>query len=714
MSIPINHSSEGTAAIPSFTSEEIYKAIADGELAFDLYQQDISETFKALVFRDQATLDFNRLIEKTDNSESSYIASNFSVNSGAELDYDGHTYTVTLVGATSIILQSESGSSEIDLDVLRGLFDQGQITIHNLESSKPPYWEIEENYTLSPKQLEAALERAHLIELADINPLAVTVSKRSIQRYRKAVREAGPTAIDKNIALVSQVARRGNRQRKIPKELIALIHEVTKKDLNKPSAISVKYAYKRFRGRCEELGLKPCSEKTFARESKVNVSVLAREGKKQAYQKAPIVWYLQLNEPVHGVRPFQYIHIDHTPLDILLRSPNSTEVLGRPWLSLATDAESRAVVAFYLSFESPSYRSCMMVLRDMVRRNGRLPDMVITDNGKEFHSYAFRRVCKIFDTHLRYRPSGQPRHGSVMERLFGTLDTELIHNLEGNTKVLKHIRTVTKSIHPSNFVDWTLPALHGALDYYFRSLYGAETHPAHGESPEEHLKKRLVETGVRRNRWVRYDRTFLIETCPAVDLKGTRKIDGQRGIKVNHIWYWSDEFYGGNWSGKTVEVRIDPWDVRMCYVLLGQKWEACKSKLTWRLRNYTEIELRYAFQELGLKHGIKKKELTPERIAEWLMVMDARNFDVQLHKQQDEAKRIYSPLNMTAVESETQLGEIGTISDELPYAALPKTGIETATATATQTASQLSDADVQIDKGDKEIEIDSEGEFELF
>ena len=188
-----------------------------------------------------------------------------------------------------------------------------------------------------------------------------------------------------------------------------------------------------------------------------------------------------------------------TSCSALLTSKKS---LGKAWLSLAIDAESRRVVGFYLSFEPPSYRSCMMVLRDIVRRNGRMPDMIVVDNGKEFKSREFKRVCKLYGCSIRYRPAGQPRHGSVMERLFGTTQSQLIHNLSGNTQLMKHVRTVTKSVNPNNFVEWTLPALHGALDFYFENLYGTENHPAHGEEPVKHFVSRMAETGMRLHRIV--------------------------------------------------------------------------------------------------------------------------------------------------------------------------------------------------------------------
>lgn len=268
---------------------------------------------------------------------------------------------------------------------------------------------------------------------------------------------------------------------------------------------------------------------------------------------------------------------------------------------------------------------------------------------------------------------------------------------------MKHVRTVTKSVNPENFVHWTLPALHGALDYFFRFIYGTENHPAHADEPEEHLKVRLVETGVRHNRWVRYDHTLMVETCPSVDRTGTRVVDGQRGIKINHIWYWTEGFRSR--AGRSVEVRIDPWDVRACYVLLANKWHACISKLAGQLRGYSEIEIRYAFDELARKHGVKKKDLSPERIAEWVRVMDARNFDPQLRQQQAETRRIYDRLNMTAVEQRSDSVAVETAS---PAPLLPKNN----TGVPKNTQPGITDVDVAINN--RENTSESDDEYDLF
>lgn len=44
-------------------------------------------------------------------------------------------------------------------------------------------------------------------------------------------------------------------------------------------------------------------------------------------------------------------------------------------------------------------------------------------------SAAFETFLETMGVHLRFRPAGQPRHGAVLERMFGRANTEYIHNL---------------------------------------------------------------------------------------------------------------------------------------------------------------------------------------------------------------------------------------------------------------------------------------------
>jgi putative transposase len=68
----------------------------------------------------------------------------------------------------------------------------------------------------------------------------------------------------------------------------------------------------------------------------------------------------------------------------------------------------------------------MMALRICVQRFGRFPQAVVVDGGKEFHSVYFDTLLARYHCIKKTRPGAKPRFGSVIERLFGTTNTELV------------------------------------------------------------------------------------------------------------------------------------------------------------------------------------------------------------------------------------------------------------------------------------------------
>ena len=494
-----------------------------------------------------------------------------------------------------------------------------------------------------------ALDIRQEVELAAADSTTFKKSIRTLQRYKEKMTKAGDTIIEQNLALVPKYYNCG-ASRKITVAVIDLIKSLVNTEYNKPNCMNKKALYKIFIKKCEVKNLKPCSTKAFNMEVDRHTSTQRRKGRRVAYQERQIHWYLQYKEEIHGVRPFQFVHFDHTLADIIMKSLTLNIPMPKPWLSIATDASTRRILAFYLSFQEPSYLTCMMLLRDLVRRHGRMPDFLIVDHGPDFESNDFQRVVKLYGGHIRYRPKDEPSGGAVEERIFGTLNTQFIHILEGNTKLMKHARTVTKSINPTNFATWTLPAFHGGLDYYFDKIYGDENHPALACSPIEAFNKRIIETGGRRNKMVRYDDFFKIETLPNVKRPGTRIVDISRGVKVNYIWYSTPIFNKFQMSRQRVFVRYDPWDVSTVYVHADNKWHHCLSNLFHYKQQFTVFEFQYLINDMALKFGVKKKEYNSEMIARWTRLLKPENFDTRMREQQNEVRHIYDKLNMTSIQ----------------------------------------------------------------
>ncbi|MHC5916989.1 MAG: integrase catalytic domain-containing protein, partial [Nostoc sp.] len=329
-------------------------------------------------------------------------------------------------------------------------------------------------------------------------------------------------------------------QGKLPSQTQKLIDEFIQNDYLNLKQKGKFAAYGSLQKACTSLGLIPPSYKTFVKNiQKVPEyeTKLKRQGKRKAYENESFYWKLELTTPRHGDRPFEICHIDHTELDIELVSSFSKINLGRPWATFLIDAYSRRILAIHLTFDPPSYRSCMMVIRECVRRYGRFPATLVVDGGKEFQSAYFETLLAAYSCTKKTRPGAKPRFGSVCERMFGTANTMLIHNLQGNTQITRNPRGVTKSVNPKNLAICTLSSLYHNLCNWADEFYDNKEHPALSQSPREAFEYGLVATGLRRHKIIPYDNNFRIFTLPTTT-KGTAKVVPNNGIKINNIYYW--------------------------------------------------------------------------------------------------------------------------------------------------------------------------------
>jgi hypothetical protein len=284
-----------------------------------------------------------------------------------------------------------------------------------------------------------------------------------------------------------------------------------------------------------------------------------------------------------------------------------------------TDAFSRRLLAVFLTFDPPSYRSCMMVLRECVRRHGRFPQSLVVDGGKEFESVYFDTVLARYECIKKTRPPAKARFGSVCERLFGTSNTRFIHNLAGNTQIMKNIRRVTKSVDPRRHAEWTLGELHGCLCQWAYEVYDGIPHPALGQSPREAFAAGIAQSGARPHRAIAYDEEFRLLTLPTTARGQARVVPG-KGVKINHLFYWASALRDPGVEGRLVPVRYDPYDGGIGYAFVRNRWVQCISEHYGALRGKSERELVMATAELRRRaqQHTQQFTVTAKKLADFL------------------------------------------------------------------------------------------------
>lgn len=157
-------------------------------------------------------------------------------------------------------------------------------------------------------------------------------------------------------------------------------------------------------------------------------------------------------------RSNQVWQCDHTRVDLMVVDQVG-EVLGRPWLTTVIDSYSRCIMGVYLGMEPPSAWVVCLALRHAIlpKQYGTsyglqqewgtygLPEYLYTDGGKEFNSKHIEQVTNELKIVLEQRR--YPAEGGIVERPFGTMNSELFATLPGYTggSVKRRAKQVEKS-----------------------------------------------------------------------------------------------------------------------------------------------------------------------------------------------------------------------------------------------------------------------------
>jgi len=169
-----------------------------------------------------------------------------------------------------------------------------------------------------------------------------------------------------------------------------------------------------------------------------------RHGKRIADLKYHVV-----KEAPKPTRPLERVEIDHTKLDIMILDDATGALAGRPWLTLAVDVHTRMPVGFHISYSDPSFQSVMSCLKHTILPKTyvaeRYPDIkhrwecygvpetVVVDNGREFHSKDFELACLQLGIQVQHMPRKSPWMKGTVERFFGQLNQGLLHSQPGTT-----------------------------------------------------------------------------------------------------------------------------------------------------------------------------------------------------------------------------------------------------------------------------------------
>lgn len=401
---------------------------------------------------------------------------------------------------------------------------------------------------------------------------------RTLRRWKKVLRDSGGDPESLNDRTSERGPKPGPSSWRLSKAHESLISRAISKFYNTPEASRPRSPYIQYErmfdsSKSKKLGPKMVDIKTFKERIRYKNAVKlaqARGGKRAAHAAAPPTD--PAKRDLRASRAWQRGHIDHYLCDffVVVIETNHATYRVKPILTLMTDEYSTKVLAMVVNLSAPSRRSLAGVIRDCVRRHGRLPERLVVDNGSEFRSVYFEAFLASQVITKQETPKGAPRFHGSLERMFGIAKEEILALLPGNSTNDSRGRAASPSHRSSKTSKITPYQLYVALDKYFFEHYNVVIRGDRTSSPDV-----LFDQSVARFRCsgvpVKYDVAFLIRTALPAEAQ-RYNIDPTRGVRVTGRRYYRHPALAITGERYIFDPMVEPWDDNIAYIPLRGKW----------------------------------------------------------------------------------------------------------------------------------------------
>jgi len=333
--------------------DDVNRLIAAGDIYIDLKAAGVMEPDKVRVFPNREAALACRHIE---NHLSCREGPRFiQLAPGPCITLDGRISSIVDYGEKTISLrEADSVVAELPLETFEALVKDRHVTPTDLRF--PGIKAFNALAEASEDDLKVANHRFEIVQRhlnGELGPDGTFVPERTLRLWTASYRRAEAQCGSGYLGLIPKTSRRGNRGSKLPEESQALLNDYIEQNYETLTQKSKFAVWAALLHACHEKGIVAPSYVTFCvatRRRPTFESVLKRKGRRAAYTHESFYWELEPTTPRHGDRPFEIGHIDHTELDIELVCSHTGRVLGRPWMTLLTDAFSRRCLALCLSF----------------------------------------------------------------------------------------------------------------------------------------------------------------------------------------------------------------------------------------------------------------------------------------------------------------------------------------------------------------------------
>lgn len=461
---------------------------------------------------------------------------------------------------------------------------------------------------------EVANRLALINSLTNRSNKGTVVPSRTVSRYRSAFRQHGIKG------LVPLWSKCGNRESRISFGHRAMLAAHIRENRSNPSDPSITSCWNEYkdhfdsdRVRLELSDTRPISLPTYFKYWATTPGHGEDAGRKggRRYENLNSDVGDPIKKSLLATRPLEVAHIDHWKVDmhLVVGFHKGQKISCRPWLTAMVDGFTGEVLAFWLSFSDPSKKSCSMVIRDCVRRHGRVPEILIVDGGSEFRSVHFSVMLATLGVTLCQRPPEDPRYGKEVERLFGTFKEKFARGLPGYGISIEKCRAVSSAFKANKNASLTLLDATEILERFIFTGYNLSSNGASSATREDMRllhEARFPHSGIR----VEWNQKFLIVTSIEAADSEYKLVKGH-GIRVGDRWFTSPKLltYGG--FKKSVLVRLEPFLDDIVYVCVDGGWHVCANAGIARSTCLSDAQLivqSTARQELSaLRKSLKQR-----------------------------------------------------------------------------------------------------------
>ena len=657
---------------PAIDADDLYALLFHGEVYFPIHALRLAQQERALFFRSEADWKAHELFMQNDRPDRRRPILRNELRPGDAFTWDGVLHSIVNVGDEAISAQADSGNSHLarlTYEQLDALEKSKKLQFHRTAEQRDRS-EADERFARASvdDRREAVWRHEILFGVPSPDNELVDRKERVVFYWKSEYRHAQERWGNGFLGLLSK--RHGNRQPKVDPATKELALTVIKEDWETIRCKGRRTSHGEYKNRAESSGLDAISYDWFCKLIKSregHAQAVSRVGEKAAYNLEPHYLELSQTTPSHGTHSWHIGHIDHTPLPLKLLLADYTGFADTLWLTVLIGAHDRKIRAYYLSFDEPSSRSCMMVIRDCVRRHGRFFQIVVSDGGSDFISTHYETLLALLEATKRERPRGKPRFGSVCERVFGVHQDQFIKRLMGSTDIVeKHFRSVSPEVMPERHAVWLLNTFEVELERYLEEVHHTNYHTGLDMSPNQAEALSLKSHGVRKFRRIDYDDNFIAESCPAPS-KGDVLVRPE-GVKMNYRWFNGPALRQPGVLGTRIEARYDPWNTGLGKVYVGKKWHTVYSEHYAVFSELSERAIRFATESMRFtarKRG-EKEVINAQNLARFLMSTEGREVTARQMRNDAEAEVHRAKNKSAAPKPAAQTDQGGTATNVIP------------------------------------------------